>query len=122
MQFSQMGRHGPFRKLLPTVRTWDVPSEALPVRGPLPFDTPTEGLLLHPCANIPFLTGRGLGFCYIGHQGNPSEESDKDINGPLDPLQVPRSDEADICIKHAHTPSHRHPKSIMNGVFVLHCK
>ena len=96
-------------KSTPTIWTWDLPPKILPVCGPFSYATPNEILLLHPCENFPCLTGRGLVFFCIGHQVEPSEEFDENIDGPLDPFQVPRSYHSAICIKHAHLPFNHHP-------------
>ena len=117
-----MGRHGPGRQVHPTVRKWDAFPEVLPVSGTLLSAPPTEGLLRHPYENHPHLEGHGLGFCSVGHQADPAEDTNKDIDGTLEPPQVPRSDEDIICTKPAHTPSRCHPKPVTNGVFALHCK
>ena len=44
------------------------------------------------------MVGNGLRFFEVGHQADPSEESDNNIDVPLDPLRVPRSNESSICI------------------------
>ena len=117
-----MGHYGPVHQLHPTVWTWGAPLEALPVSAPLPCSPATEVLLLHPCVNCPQLEDHGLGFCDFSHQSNPTEEFNKDIDGPLEPLRVPQSDESVFRINQSHTTYQRHPEPFMNGEFVLNCK
>ena len=68
------------------------------------------------------MEGHGLEFYNVDHQAYPPEDSDKEIDGPLDTLWIPCSDEAAICIKRAHNPYQHHPESVMNSGLVFHCK
>ena len=86
MQFSVLGRHGPGRQIHPVLWIWDVPSEVLTLIPPLSFDPLTESLLSHICVNCPCLPGQSLVFFDVGHQSDPSEDSNKYIDVSLDPL------------------------------------
>ena len=68
------------------------------------------------------MAGHGIGFCDIVHQAEPTEESNKDVEGPLEILQILPSKAAVININHTHNPSHRNPETVMNVGFILHCK
>ena len=73
------------------------------------------------------MAGHHIGFCNVGHQTDPAEDSDKDIDGPLDPVEVLQSDEAVIRIEHSHTPYHFHTKPVIIGGFPstlreIHCQ
>ena len=52
------------------------------------------------------MEGHGIGFWNIGHEYNPYEESDENIDTPLKTLRVPLSDNAIIFIKHAPATSY----------------
>ena len=68
--------------------------------APSPVILP-EILLWNPCVNTnsPQLEGHGIGFFYIIHQAEYSEESNENIDGHLDPFWVPSSNHATIRIK-----------------------
>ena len=83
-----MVRHGPGRQLHPAFQTWDAPPKTLLVSGPLSFTPTTERLLWYLCVNHLRLAGHDLGFFYISHQANSSEESNKRIDGPLEPTCI----------------------------------
>ena len=104
-----MGYHGTTCQIDPTVRTWNAPPNTLPLSVPLSCAPLTECLLWHPCANSPRMTGYGLGLFYIFHQADPYEDSNEEIDLPLDSFRVRQSNNSIICIKHAHKPSYRHP-------------
>ena len=98
MQAPSMGRHEPGCKLHPIFRTCNEAAEALHVGVTIPSALPTKIIFWHTCANRPWLVFHGLGLLYVFHQANPMEESGEEIDAPLNPLQVPLSDEAIICI------------------------